>query len=115
MTESPAFTEDAQAQLELEDPEAQPAAPAKPTVDLLGRTWTIERKPPTLLLAELARAMSSGKVEQMGAFVDLFEVVLGKEQYAEFRLMLFDADLPEEAFMDLTETLMNGALGRPTK
>ena len=94
--------------------EASEAAGHPATFKAMGREWLIVKKPPPLLLAEMARTGTQGP-EAIGVVVDFFEVILGKEQYArEFRWAFFDAyDGTDEFLGDVMGAALEAALGRP--
>lgn len=84
-----------------------------PTFDALGETWSVLKKPPPLLLAEMARTETTDP-ESIGVVVDFFEVLLGKEQYRRFRKAFFAAyDGDDELLGEVMGAALEAALGRP--
>ena len=94
--------------------ERDEAAGVLATFTAFDREWTIVKKPPPLLLAELARTQTASP-EAIGVVVDFFEVILGKEQYQqEFRWAFFDAyDGDDEILGVVMGAALEAALGRP--
>lgn len=94
--------------------ERDEAAGVLATFTALGREWTVVKKPPPLLLAEMARTQT-GSPEAIGVVVDFFEVLLGKQQYqSEFRWAFFDAyQGNDELLGDVMGAALEAALGRP--
>lgn len=91
-------------------------APAYAPLVFRGVEYAIERKPNTLLLAELARTQS-GDPEALGVLADFFESCLGKETYREFKRAVFYAEdevKQDELFEGLNE-IIEATLGRPTE
>lgn len=87
------------------------------TIDFAGDTFKIHRKPPTLLLAELART-NSGDPEAMGVLAEFFEVTLGKDEYNRFKRAVYSYDGPEaedEILSGLMAGVIERTLGRPTE
>ena len=84
------------------------------TFTALGRQWTVVKRPPPLLLAEMARTQTKDPTA-IGVLVDFFEILLGKEQYqAEFRWAFFDAyDGDDELLGEVMAAALEAALGRP--
>ncbi len=93
------------------------AKAVKPTFEMFGRSWEIQRKPNPLLLAEVARAMQSGRFVDMGSLVDLFERILGPEQYLSFRNAYLDSDLGDDSdgLAEVMNELVEAATARPTE
>lgn len=94
--------------------ERDEAAGILATFTAFDREWTIVKRPPPLLLAEMARTQT-GSPEAIGVVVDFFEVLLGKEQYQrEFRWAFFDAyDGNDELLGDVIGAALGAAVGRP--
>lgn len=86
----------------------------KPTFEFHGETYTVEKRPNPLLLAEMART-DSDDPEALGVIADFFELTLGKEQYRTFRRNFYA--LEDEEGLALSEVItlvMEAAFGRPT-
>lgn len=94
----------------------QEAKQAEIVFELFDRKWTVARKPNPLLLAEVSRAMSSGRFEDLGSIVDLFERILGPDQYLDFRNAYLDSELGDttEGLGEVMNTLLEAASARPT-
>ena len=94
--------------------ERDEAAGILATFEAFGQSWTIVKKPPPLLLAEMART-NTRSPESIGGVVDFFEVLLGKEQYqTAFRWAFFDAyDGDDELLGEVMGAALEAALGRP--
>lgn len=86
------------------------------TFEFDGETYKVHRKPPTLLLAELART-NSGDPEAVGVLAEFFEVVMGKDEYRRFRSAFYAADVEDddEVLSDLMAEVIEKTLGRPTE
>ena len=84
------------------------------TFTAFGQEWTIIKKPPPLLLAEMGRTQTASP-ESIGVVVDFFEVILGKEQYqTAFRWAFFDAyNGDDELLGEVMGAALEAALGRP--
>lgn len=87
----------------------------KPTLDFDGESYTIERKPNTLLIAELARTSTEGP-EAVGVIADFFQAVLGSE-YPRFRKHFFTSEAAEDEAVigSLIGQVLEKMLGRPTE
>ncbi|WP_394620951.1 hypothetical protein JNUCC0626_18210 [Lentzea sp. JNUCC 0626] len=80
-----------------------------------GVEYSIERKPSTLLVSELART-GSGDPEAMGVFADFFECTLGSN-YPAFKKAVYrsDSDDVEADLQKALQDVLEKTLGRPTK
>jgi len=81
-----------------------------PTFEYGGETWEVRRKPPTLMLAELARA-ETGDAESLSLVAEFFDLVLG-DQYFAFKKKVYADE--EDKLIELFYQVMELALGRPT-
>lgn len=88
---------------------------AKPTFDFADETWTVERKPNQLLLAELARAEGTQRAEDLGVIADFLETALGREQYARFRRIFFTEIEDDDELGRIIKEIVELTYGRPTK
>ena len=79
-----------------------------------GTDYEIVRKPPLLLLSELAETQS-GDPDSMGMFAEFFKVVLGDNDRA-FRKAVFysEAGQDEEVLGGLLGEVVEQTIGRPT-
>jgi hypothetical protein len=83
-----------------------------PTFEFAGRSWEIRKKPPTLMLAEFARAEVNGNPEDIAVLAEFFELVLG-DQYPSFRRAVYAAD--EDESLALVQVIVEKTMGRPTE
>lgn len=81
------------------------------TVEVGDAEFVILRKPPMLLISEMART-GSGDPEAIGVIAEFFQTVLA--DYAGFKRALYATDDPDEAMNDALKTVMEKTLGRPT-
>lgn len=90
--------------------------PVLATIEFDGNTYNVHRKPPTLLLAELART-GSGDPEAVGVLAEFFEVTMGKDEYRRFRRDFYasEASDDEQVLLDLMAEVVEKTLGRPTE
>jgi hypothetical protein len=80
-----------------------------------GVQYGIERRPPSLLISELAR-VDAAEAESIGVFAEFFETVLG-DNYKAFRkqMMRSEAGQDEEVLQALLADVLEKTLGRPTE
>lgn len=98
------------------DASIKSARPVLTTVVVGDEEFKVTRKPPTLLVAELART-DSGNPEAIGVLAEFFEVTMGKEEYNRFKRAFYAADFDEEAeeLMSRLSKVLEDTLGRPTR
>jgi len=94
------------------DTAIQDAKNELPTFEFAGRSWEIRKKPPTLMLAEFARAERTGNPEDIAVLAEFYELVLG-DQYPEFRRAVYTAD--EDESVNLIPVIVEKATGRPSE
>lgn len=108
-------TTDAFAASRREEQAAQSGGPLA-TVAFDDKTYKVWRKPPTLMLAELARTGTEDP-EAVGVLAEFFEITMGKDEYRRFRTAVYTSDLPDvdEAMTDVMSEIVEKTLGRPTE
>jgi hypothetical protein len=82
-----------------------------PTFEYGGETWEIKRRPPTLMLAEFARA-DTEDAESLSIMAEFFSLVLG-DQYNAFKKKVYATE--EDKTVELFYQVLEIALGRPTE
>lgn len=84
------------------------------TITLDDVEYTIERKPNTLLISELART-GSGDPEAMAVLAEFFEMTLGSN-YPAFKKAFYRSENQDDTVLfGLLQEVMEKTLGRPTK
>ncbi|MBP2323352.1 hypothetical protein JOF56_003737 [Kibdelosporangium banguiense] len=85
------------------------------TVTFEGLEYTIERKPNTLLISELART-GSGDPEAMAVLAEFFEVTLG-DGYTRFKKAVYRSPAADDdsVLFGVLQEIMEKTLGRPTE
>ena len=74
--------------------------------------FVIAKKPPMLLLSELART-SSGSAESIGVISEFFETVIA--DYPAFKRALYATEDPDTEMSSALESVLAQTLGRPTE
>lgn len=101
------------------DAEVVEASPDKQgAFTMFGEQWVVERRPPTLMFARLAR-IDADDPEAVGVIDQVLEHALGKEQHKRF-LRAYYAAAPADGddsamFAEAIEGIMEVSTGRPTK
>lgn len=91
--------------------------PVLGTIDFAGESYSILRKPSTLLLAELART-DNGDPNAVAVIADFFEATLGRDAYSKFKRAVFFSDEAGDdidVLMGLVGEVLEKTLGRPTE
>lgn len=84
---------------------------------MFDQQWTVEKRPPSLMFAELA-TIDEDDPEAIGALVEVLQHSLGREQYRRFRRAYFaaapddgdDSALYQQALAEILQV----STGRPT-
>lgn len=99
-----------------------------PTFDAFGETFTVHRKPPTLLLSELART-GSGDPNAVGVIAEFFEFVLTQRtapedggepvfdaaEYRRFKRTAYNAAEDEGALAAAVQAALEASFATPTR
>lgn len=88
------------------------------TFSMFGEEWTVEKHPPSLMFARLAR-IDEDDPEALGTLDEVLEHCLGKSQHRRF-LKAYYAAAPSDGddstlFQEALANILQVATGRPTK
>lgn len=96
----------------LEVAQAEAADTGYGSVTIGTESFVIERKPPMLMLSEMART-STGDPEAVGVIAEFFQTVLA--DYPAFKRALYATEDPDEEMSNALQVVMEKTLGRPTE
>ena len=96
----------------LDVAQAEAADEGYGAVTVNGAEFEILRKPPMLLISEMART-GSGDPEAVGVIAEFFQVTLA--DYSAFKRALYSTEDPDDEMSKALQTVMEKTLGRPTE
>lgn len=88
-----------------------------PAFTMFGQEWTVQRKPPALMLSRMGR-ITLDDMDAIGVFDEMVELCLGAEQHRRF-LRAYYAAAPEDGndralLQETVGAILTATTGRPT-